>query len=136
MLALPGADAIQPGAVQVSYGVGLDVERLDRVPRDPLALARRRLAASEVADLEGTELGRVGACETAAVLETCKEAFKALCGTRSLRAPLNSRPNTAASRRSAFGGGPRPALHVALDAQGGGPMPRGGGRKRLVREEG
>ncbi|EFJ42258.1 hypothetical protein VOLCADRAFT_97712 [Volvox carteri f. nagariensis] len=46
------AASTTPGAVHVSYGVGLDVERLDRVPRYTMALARRRLAASEVRDLE------------------------------------------------------------------------------------
>ncbi|GLI61226.1 hypothetical protein VaNZ11_003521 [Volvox africanus] len=38
--------------VRVSYAVGLDVERVDRAPRDPMALARRRLAAAEIRDLE------------------------------------------------------------------------------------
>ncbi|KAG2493672.1 hypothetical protein HYH03_008186 [Edaphochlamys debaryana] len=36
----------------VSYSVGLDVERLDRAPKDPLAIARRRLAPGELAQLE------------------------------------------------------------------------------------
>eukprot|EP00198_Chlamydomonas_reinhardtii_P000154 XP_001689489.1 hypothetical protein CHLREDRAFT_205611 [Chlamydomonas reinhardtii] len=37
---------------RVVMSVGLDVERLDRAPRDPMALARRRLAPAEVRDLE------------------------------------------------------------------------------------
>ncbi|KXZ48743.1 hypothetical protein GPECTOR_25g327 [Gonium pectorale] len=39
-------------AAAASVSVGLDVERLDRAPRDPMALARRRLAPDEVAQLE------------------------------------------------------------------------------------
>ncbi|KAG2447204.1 hypothetical protein HYH02_007945 [Chlamydomonas schloesseri] len=40
------------GGGRVVMSVGLDVERLDRAPRDPMALARRRLASAEVRDLE------------------------------------------------------------------------------------
>lgn len=39
-------------------GVGLDVERADRAPRNPLALARRRLAAREAAMVAGGSRGR------------------------------------------------------------------------------
>lgn len=52
--------------------VGLDVERLDRAPRDPMALARRRLAPAEVRDLEGERFWTwvcVGVCRVAKMYE-------------------------------------------------------------------
>ncbi|KAG2444464.1 hypothetical protein HXX76_001216 [Chlamydomonas incerta] len=68
------------GGGRVFMSVGLDVERLDRAPRDPMALARRRLAAAEVRDLEAIKDAKQRARHFM-WLWTLKEAYVKARGT-------------------------------------------------------